>query len=346
LVAFKPRIEAPTPTAETPMTVAALIRSAPERIRFASAVRHNIAVRFASDASEMIDLIAGGEIAAAIIGLHGDRRENVAPAAVSIQRRFPSLAVLFYFSLDGGDVREALALASTVTPHAVILRGVDDVSLTITQAVFDTRQAGATQRIVALVSRVAPPGLGETLAFMARHTARPLHVADVARYAGVSRRTLFNRFRQSGLPTVARVIHWLRLLHAAARFEAPDVTVEQVADALGFPSSSTLRHLLKRLTAMTASSIRDAGGFGYLLARAEQILSGDERSRALGQDGAEDDDAAHDALHGGVDVGQIERVVERADAHRADYCAEYAPTAPRKRGAADDHRGDHVELIL
>jgi AraC-like DNA-binding protein len=266
-------METPTPATDAPVAVAALIRNASERIRFASAVRQNIVVRFANDASEIIDLIAHGEVAAVVVGLHSERRENIAPAAQSIQRRFPSLAVLFYFSLDGGDVREALALAATVTPHAVILRGVDDVSLTITQAIVGTRQAGATQQIGVMLNRIAPPGLGDILAFISRHAVRPLHVADVARYAGVSRRTLFNRFRQSGLPTVARTIHWLRLLHAAARFEVPDVTVEQVADELGFPSSSTLRHLLKRLTAMSASDIREAGGFGYLLQRVENAFS-------------------------------------------------------------------------
>jgi AraC-like DNA-binding protein len=180
---------------------------------------------------------------------------------------------LFHLSLEGEDVREALSLASSVRPHAVIIRGIDDVSLVITQAVVGMRQTGATQQIVAMVDRVAPSSVRDILLFMARNATHPLHVADVARYAGVSRRTLFNRFHQAGLPTVAQVIHWMRLLNAASRLDAPNVTVEQIADELRFPSSSTLRHLLKRLTTLTASDIRKAGGFSYLIRSAEQALT-------------------------------------------------------------------------
>jgi AraC-like DNA-binding protein len=337
---------------DVPIAVAALIRGASERVRFASALPRTITVEFADTASEIIEQITNGRVDAVIVGLHNERGESLAAAAQSIRRRFPFVTVLFHLSLVGADVREALALACSVPPNAVIIRGIDDLALTITQAVIGTRETGAASQIVAMISRVAAPGLKDALSFMARHATRSLHVADVAHYAGVSRRTLFNRFRQAGLPTVARCIHWLRLLHAAARLDAPNVTVEHVADQLGFPSSSTLRHLLKRLTTMTASDIRAAGGFSYLLRRAELVFRGgscasaESRASPFGHDGAEDDDPAHDALHGGVDIGEIERIVERADAHRADERAEYAAAPARERRAADHDRGDYVELVL
>ena len=256
-----------------PINVAALIRSASERVRFTSALQRNITVHFADTASEILEQITNGRVDAVIVGLHNERGESLASAAQSIRRRFPFVTVLFYLSLVGADVREALALATSIAPNAVIIRGIDDLSLTITQAVLGTRETGATNELLTLMSRMTAPGLSETLSFMARHTTRPLHVADVAHFTGVSRRTLFNRFHRAGLPTVARCIHWLRILHAVARLDAPDITVELVADQLGFPSSSTLRHLLKRLTGMTASQIRQAGGFSYMLRRAASVFA-------------------------------------------------------------------------
>ena len=332
--------------ADVPIVVAALIRSASERVRFSSGLPRNITVQFGDTASEIIQHITNGRVDAVIVGLHNERGESLAPAAQSIRRRFPFVTVLFYLSLVGADVREALTLASTISPSAVIIRGIDDLPITIMQAVLSAREAGATSQILALFERKSTPGLTDTLSFMARHSARALHVADVAHYAGVSRRTLFNRFRRAGLPTVARCIHWLRILHAAARLDAPGVTVEQVADQLGFPSSSTLRHLLKRLTGMTASAIRQAGGLSYLLNRAESVLRGEQGSSPFGNDGAHDYDTAHYALHCGVDVGQVHGVGECADAYRADEGAEDAPAPARERGAADDDRGDYVELVL
>jgi AraC-like DNA-binding protein len=337
---------------DAPITVVALIRGVAERARFAGAVQRHVAVEFADTASEIIDRITNGRVDAVIVGLHNERGESLAPAAQSIRHRFPFVTVVFYLSLVGADVREALELASSITPSAVIIRDIDDVTSILTQVVLGTRESGAASHIVALVNRVAAPGLNDTLSFMARHTARPLTVADVAQYSGVSRRTLFNRFRRAGLPTVARCIHWLRILHAIARLDSPHVTVEQVADQLEFASSSTLRHLIKRLTSMTASEIRSAGGFWYLLHHAESVLKnastsrGDERADAFSDDGAHDDEAAHDALHGGVDVGQVQRVVQGADAYGADEGAEYPAASARERRAADDDGGDDVQLIL
>jgi AraC-like DNA-binding protein len=316
-----------------PITVAALIRSGSERVRFASGLQRNITVQFAETALEVIDQITNGRVDAVIVGLHNERGESLAPAAQSIRRRFPFVTVLFYLSLVGSDVREALALASSIPPNGVIIRGIDDLSLTIMQAVLGTRETGATNQIVALIGRIAAPGLGDTLSFMARHAARPLHVADVAHFAGVSRRTLFNRFRRAGLPTVARCIHWLRILHAAARLDAPNVTVEQIADQLGFPSSSTLRHLIKRLTGLTASEIRESGGFSYLLGRATLVFA--SRSIAGGDDSSSP-----------IDIGQIHRIRECADTYRADGEAEHAPALTRQSGAADDDCGDYLEYVL
>ncbi len=320
------------PEAQAPIVVAALIHSASERIRFANGLPRTITVQFGDTASEIIQQITNGRVDAVIVGLHNERGESLAPAAQSIRRRFPFVTVLFYLSLVGADVREALGLASTISPHAVIIRGIDDLALTITQAVIGARETGATSRILALFDRKSTPGLRDTLSFMTRNSVRPLHVADVANYAGVSRRTLFNRFRRAGLPTVARCIHWLRILHAAARLDAPDVTVEQVADQLGFPSSSTLRHLVKRLTGMTASSIRASGGFSYLLGRAASVLSGDRGASPFGNDGARDYDTA---LYG----------LPCADISRADEETEATPDAVQGCAVVDD-RGDYVELVL
>ena len=337
---------------DEPICVAALIRGSAERVRFRSTLSRTITVQFADTAAEIIDQITNGRVDAVIVDLHNERGESLAPAAQSIRRRFPSVTLVFYLSLVGADVREALALASSAAPSAVIIRDHDDLTAIITRAVHGAREAGAASHVIAMVDRVAAPGLTDTLSFIARYATQPLYVTDVAQYAGVSRRTLFNQFRRAGLPTVARCIHWLRILHAAARLESPYVTVEQVADQLGFASSSTLRHLIKRLTSMTASDIRRAGGFWYLLQRTELVLKGasascgDEGARPFGDDGAHDDDAAHDALHGGVDIGEVEGVIEGPDAHGADECAEYTAAPAGQRRAADDDGGNDVQLVL
>lgn len=260
------------PVVDAPISVVALIRSAPERLRFASALRKHVVAQFVGDAAEIVAGPGGSPIDAVVLGLHNERSERLAPTALPIQRRLPAAALLFYLSLDHGEVREALALAARITPSAFILRAIDDVSLAIAQAVQTRQHLAATDRIVAMVDRIAAPPVRDVLVFMARNGNGPLSVYNVANYAGVSRRTLFNHFQRAGLPTFARVMHWLRLLQAAACLDAPNVTIEQIADGLKFPSSATLRYLFKRFTGMTASDLREAGGFSYLLRLAERAL--------------------------------------------------------------------------
>jgi AraC-like DNA-binding protein len=265
-------VSLPGLVSETSIVVAALVRSAPERVRLANAVRQTIAVHFVDATADVVDAPVSGHVDAVIVGLHQERSESLSCAALAVRRRFPSVPLVFYLSLDRADVREALNLATTVRPYAFILRGIDDVSLAIGQAVETRQQIVATDRIVNMIDRVATPPVKDVLAFMARNTRRPLCVSDVARCAGVSRRTLFNHFRRADLPTFGQVTHWFRMLHAAASLDAPNTTVEQIADKLAFPSSSALRHLFKRFTGMTASHLRAAGGFSYLLGLAERAL--------------------------------------------------------------------------
>jgi AraC family transcriptional activator FtrA len=272
-----------TATADATTVVAAMVGSAADRVRFAASLRRDLTVQFCADSAELRTLVATGTVDAVVADLETTRHSSVWPTVQAILDPHPMTPVLLWLSLTGKDMRDLVAIASDIKPHAVIIRELDDVSSIILNAIRSARDGSATQRIVQMIERVAPSSVRSMLVFAARHADQPLSVHTMAARAGISQRTLFKRLRDAGLPPARQLIHWLRLLHVAARLDVPKATVEQVVDAMRFASSSTLRHLMKRMTGLTPRQLREAGGLQYLLGVVEPMLSGASPSSTAGE---------------------------------------------------------------
>src|ERR1700722_8874645 len=61
-------------------------------------------------------------------------------------------------------------------------------------------------------------------------------------------------------------------------------------------------------------------------------------------DGEQDHDAEHDVLRVGLDVGEVDHVVEAADQERAEELADDRAAAAHHARAADDNGGDRLKL--
>src|SRR4029079_12236459 len=88
---------------------------------------------------------------------------------------------------------------------------------------------------------------------------------DIAHALGIARRTLVSRLASAGLPGPAALITWSRLLVVAHLLEDPARSVDQVAAAVGFPSSTSLRVTCKRYTGVRPLDLRSRGGHRHVL---------------------------------------------------------------------------------
>ena len=262
-----------TTTADATVVVAALIGAQVDRTRFAASLRREVTVRFCADSAELASLVAAGTVDAIVADLETARHTSIWPTVQAIIDPHPTIPILLWLSLTGKDMRDLVAIAGEIKPDAVIIRELDDVTSIIVNAIRQAREGSATRTIVRTIERIAPESVRAMLVFAARHAEQPLSVHAMAARAGISQRTLFKRLRDAGLPPARQLIHWLRLLHVAARLDVPKATVEQVVDSMRFASSSTLRHLMKRMTGLTPRQLRDAGGLQYLLGVVEPLLS-------------------------------------------------------------------------
>jgi len=88
-----------------------------------------------------------------------------------------------------------------------------------------------------------------------RRAGRPVRTDQLAKELGVSREHLSRSFAVGQAPTLKRVIDLVRLLAAAELAKNPGYDIRDVAEVLGFASSSHLSGTTQRLVGARASSL-------------------------------------------------------------------------------------------
>ncbi len=90
------------------------------------------------------------------------------------------------------------------------------------------------------------PEVGQALALMHRHPARPWTVADLGREAGISRSALAERFRHYlGEPPMSYLTRW-RLQLGAQLLSSTSYSVAQIASEVGYESEPAFNRAFKR----------------------------------------------------------------------------------------------------
>ncbi|MFJ6164837.1 GlxA family transcriptional regulator [Micromonospora orduensis] len=104
----------------------------------------------------------------------------------------------------------------------------------------------------------APEGatLEPLLAWMRANARRELTLADIARHAGMSTRTLNRHFRDQTGTTPLRWLHRVRVHQAQHLLETTAQPVDRVATQVGFGSTTAFRDRFKRITGTSPQAYR------------------------------------------------------------------------------------------
>jgi transcriptional regulator GlxA family with amidase domain len=98
--------------------------------------------------------------------------------------------------------------------------------------------------------------MAHVCAWAQRHLDQPLTVADLARQAALSPRTLARRFKAETGTTPLRWLTAQRLQYACRLLETTDLTIEQIARQCGLGTATNLRQHLARDTRTTPTAYR------------------------------------------------------------------------------------------
>ncbi|MEV4363377.1 helix-turn-helix domain-containing protein [Nonomuraea sp. NPDC049625] len=221
----------------------------------------------AADGARIASLCTGAFVLAQAGLLDGRRATTHWGLAGDLAARFPSIDVRpdVLFVEDGGIFTSAGAAAAIdLCLHLIRLDYGAAVANTAARlaVVSPVRPGGQAQFIETPLPPERGTSLAPTRAWALEHLDRPLTLADLARHARISVRTLTRRFHaETGLSPLQWLLH-RRVDRARELLETTGLPMDQVAGRSGLGSADSLRkHLVSRVgltpTAYRASFTRE-----------------------------------------------------------------------------------------
>lgn len=173
----------------------------------------------------------------------------------ALERRKEGLPVHIYSDFSGVSIGQAFsALKGTHIGH-VITYGVDDsLSRLVSLLHASLTQPVVERALTALVDRL-DWRQALLIRWLVRQGGGPNHVEAAASALGVSPRTIRRWFSPSPAVTPARVVSWVRVLHACVLMSEFNVPVGQSAVAVGFSSPSDLYRRYSSLTGLRLADV-------------------------------------------------------------------------------------------
>ncbi|GFE21392.1 MULTISPECIES: GlxA family transcriptional regulator [Streptomyces] len=219
-------------------------------------------IREVADRGGRVASICTGAFVLAKAGLLDGRRATTHwMFAGQLAQRFPDVevdpSVLF---VDNGQILTSAGVAAGLDLCLHMVRrdlGAAAAARTARMIVMAPQRAGGQAQFI---EHRDPPSntdhLGPVLEWMQENLDKPLTVADIARRAAMSSRSLSRRFRaQTGTTPLQWLLH-RRLQRARELLETTDLSMERVARAAGFGSTETLRHHFSRHVGTTPTAYR------------------------------------------------------------------------------------------
>ncbi|WKX72781.1 GlxA family transcriptional regulator [Streptomyces sp. XD-27] len=231
----------------------------PDRAPSPRAVR---LIREVADRGGRVASICTGAFVLAAAGLlDGQRATTHWMFADRLAESFPDVevdpSVLF---VDNGRILTSAGVAAGLDLCLHMVRrdlGAAAAARTARMIVMAPQRAGGQAQFIDYRDPVGDTdGLGPTLEWMHDNLDTPLTIADIARRAAMSPRSLSRRFRAQTGTTPLRWLLNRRLQRARELLETTDLTMERIAQAAGFGSVETLRHHFARHVGTTPTSYR------------------------------------------------------------------------------------------
>lgn len=224
------------------------------------------ALRAAAERGTRIASLCVGAFTLAAAGLLDGRRATTHwNYAAELACRHPDVEVdpsALY--VDTGQILTSAGVTSSIDLCIHIVRtdhGDPIASATARHLVMSPHRLGGQAQFVQRVTLLAGSGdLGDILRWLEDNVEKPISLNDVARRAGMSRRSVTRHFRdQTGAPP----LRWLlnaRVERAKELLSSTNLSVEEIARKAGFGSGATFRHHFTRIAGVSPRLYRRAFG--------------------------------------------------------------------------------------
>ena len=213
--------------------------------------------------ARVASICTGAFVVAATGALDGLRATTHWMVAPELARRHPQITVdanVLY--IDNGHILTSAGAAAGLDLCLYLVRrdlGAEIAARTARAVVMPLERAGGQAQFIAY----APPSetgtpIGKLVEWIEANLTANLSLAQLARRAAMSARTLSRRFDEQVGETPAAWIARARVARAQRLLETTDQSVEEVAGAVGFRSSTVLRDHFSRVLGTTPRAYRQS----------------------------------------------------------------------------------------
>ncbi|RJO71024.1 helix-turn-helix domain-containing protein [Nocardia panacis] len=233
-----------------------IVTSVPEEVVDGAPVPAELvtALRHAHESGSRMVSLCSGAFALAEAGILDGRRATAHwQHAPTLARRYRKVRVddsVLY--VDEGDILTSAGMTAGLDLCLHIVRrdlGAHVANQLARRMVVPAHRPGGQAQFIDLSVPIADDaGLAPVLDWARANLDRPLTIDDLARQAGMSRRTFYRRLQGATGTTPLRWLLNQRLASAQALLEATDLSVDRIAERTGIGTANNLRHhFLKQL---------------------------------------------------------------------------------------------------
>lgn len=219
------------------------------------------ALRAAARRCRVVSICTGAFALAAAGLLDGRRATTHWQHAADLARRYPAIDVVpDVLYVDEGNIMTSAGVAAGIDLCLHIIRkdlGADAANRVARQVVVAPhRDGGQAQYIERSVATRAGDGLAPTMSWALQRLDEPLTVAELARHACLSPRTLARRFETETGTSPLRWLTHQRIAAAQSLLETTDDGLDRIAEAVGFGTATNLRLHFRRRLGTTPTAYR------------------------------------------------------------------------------------------
>lgn len=216
----------------------------------------------AKDGARIASICSGAFVLAAAGLLDGLRATTHWLAAAELAQRYPAIKVdanvLF---IDNGQMLTSAGAAAGLDLCLHMVRrdyGAEVAAQAARLAVMPLERDGGQAQFIVHETPASAASLQGLLLWLEQHLDQPLTLAAIAAQAATSSRTLSRRFIAQVGVTPMQWLHAARLRRAQRLLESSRLSIEQIAAASGFASTSTLRECFQKNLSTSPNRYRRA----------------------------------------------------------------------------------------
>jgi AraC-like DNA-binding protein len=257
--------------------VVALVQHPQLRARITAAARPSLRTRFCETREELRALAHAAGASAVVAEPTDALGAETWHTIAAIRDGFPSLPIVAYCAV-GPRLSTDIVRMVRAGAHELLIRDVDDSTHRLRAMLARARTTCTATWARAELAPLVPHQVWSPFEYCLHNAFRNVTVDEVARSAGIDRRTLTRQFARAGLPAPSTVVAWSRLVVAGVLLEDGGRPLEEIALELAFPSASALRSMLNRYTRLRPGEVRENGGGRCVLSAFKTVLRSTRRS--------------------------------------------------------------------